>query len=829
MKPPSDKMGGGYRRKADQDTLGRNSRLRYSYLPSDPRMIPYSSARLRENQNKPIGRTLKSDMGKNTVAANFDLSNYDNGVHPSKFERVFDVLITDVSALVGTLYRIEVELEVLANPVLGTSAYSQTLLLATSIGRTYINSQIDSTGYLRIGGAEYQITSQAHKHQTFQARRIRVLCYNIDSGSPVLEAKSDFTEYFCYSPVVGIVSPIDASIVYDGQVSTVFDANSFSTNSKIVSRFENISYTGDSYTRLFKLRFEAESTSSTSTQVVYTETIAFDPTNNPVPLFELELLQPDGPIYENYMVNNLNVRLEPAEWPSAVRRQLGYGWDIAWESAANMSPSSLTTFNIIDAEIRLIAGQTLTNPNPWKFFKIQLDSLNATNVASVGNNIDSNYIIQTLRSGKNQYSEYIALVANEDPATSAPTVLHNNVLRTYGATGDDIQGPVIATLRTQWTYTGVCVLNKHPIYDQVAVPPYFNTISLQIQNENESGYDIVVTAFDAFTAFNQNGASGETPFWTIELTITDNSANLLYQQTTQYDGTVPFPLKQVSRSTNSPDLSWFPTTYSGTHNISLFVKYSFATNGFILPINTIPASPFVLYSAGNLLTTNAFYNQTLDDLIPPGSLNNISNPITTITEVTYHVSGSTSLDVSKAFNYKYQATTSNEEWMVGTPIQNSDMYRLWAWIDLGQSRTIKRFRFWQNDVVTGIQHRVKNVMLAVSNNLSDAQAGHWGGVHFYNSGVQIHRQNSALFYTDNTGAYNLITNYGDASYNDIGSTNDSTISLNKSATTGFWEMRFEYPGYFPEVNRTGRYLYFRMDRRSSGGHARVMQCQVFGY
>tara|TARA_R100000900_G_scaffold27837_4_gene21925 strand:+ start:6390 stop:9458 length:3069 start_codon:yes stop_codon:yes gene_type:complete len=56
MKPPFSNMGGGYRRKADQDTLGRNSRLRYStYVPFDKRMMPLSNARIYANSNKIVG------------------------------------------------------------------------------------------------------------------------------------------------------------------------------------------------------------------------------------------------------------------------------------------------------------------------------------------------------------------------------------------------------------------------------------------------------------------------------------------------------------------------------------------------------------------------------------------------------------------------------------------------------------------------------------------------------------------------------------------------------------------------------------------------------
>ncbi len=60
MKPSSGSMGGGYRRKADQDTLGRNSRVRYAtYVPFDKRMIPANSARIYANSNKVVGSRLQ--------------------------------------------------------------------------------------------------------------------------------------------------------------------------------------------------------------------------------------------------------------------------------------------------------------------------------------------------------------------------------------------------------------------------------------------------------------------------------------------------------------------------------------------------------------------------------------------------------------------------------------------------------------------------------------------------------------------------------------------------------------------------------------------------
>lgn len=63
MKPPSSNMGGGYRRKADQDTLGRNSRIRYStYVPFDKRMTPASNARIYANTNKVRGTNIMSNI-----------------------------------------------------------------------------------------------------------------------------------------------------------------------------------------------------------------------------------------------------------------------------------------------------------------------------------------------------------------------------------------------------------------------------------------------------------------------------------------------------------------------------------------------------------------------------------------------------------------------------------------------------------------------------------------------------------------------------------------------------------------------------------------------
>ena len=614
MKPPSDKMGGGYRRKADQDTLGRNSRLRYSYLASDPRMIPYSSARLRENQNKPIGRTLQADMGEGTVAANIEMAA--NGLLPNSYSRLFDVLVTDISALSATNLRIEAEIEILANPVLGTPAHTQTVLLATNIGRAFLQSRIDSTGFHRFISAEYQIDI-ARRQKLFEARRVRVLFYDNDGSSPVLDRTTAFTEYFCYSPVVGIGSTINASINYSTPNNTVFDSANNSATAKIVTRFDNFAFTGDSDNQNFQLRFDAQSTTGTPTKVFYATSHVFNP-NIGLTGVEVELLQPDGPIYENYSVNNHDVDFFPVAWPSVVKKQLGYGWDPAWDSAASVSPSVITTFYINYAVVKLVAGNTASN-NVFKFFDIQMDSIAGTDFANVGARILGDYTIETLRSGQSNYSTVASNIQQSplNPAATTPATLHNNALRTLGNPADDIRGPIVANLYTTWSYTNTEVMNFYDMFNAIAVPPYFDSISMAIQNETQAGYDIVVTAYDGFTAFNQNGASGETPYITCELYIRDSaSATVLYQdlniQLTGYSlSNTPFTVKQVDRSTGSPDLSWFPKTFTGGHSIDINLNYTFATSGYssflqTQILNSQVTAPFALYSASNLLSTIQF-------------------------------------------------------------------------------------------------------------------------------------------------------------------------------------------------------------------------------
>ena len=581
-------------------------------------MIPHSYARLRENQNKPIGRTFLPGMGKGAVATNFDLYMYGNGIHAVQASRAFDVLITDVSALSGTLYRLEVEIEILANPVLGTSAHSQNLLLASNISKSFMESEISNYGYARLQGAEYQINT-LHKQKLFEARRIRVQFYNKDSGSPVLEETSDFSEYFCYSPVVGIANTINASINYQTPNHTVFDTNSFSQTAKIVTRFDNFAFTGDSENLSFKLAFNAASTSATPTKVFYEESILFNP-NNGVPYLEIELLQPDAiprSIMENYSVNDHDVDLIPAAWPSVVKKELGYGWDSSWNSPVSVSPSVITTFDISYADIVLAQGISGTT-NQWKEFAIIMNTLTATNIANVGYNISSNNSITAFRSGITQPQYYIAAMGHIlDPAVATPATLHTNVLRTYGAVTDIIRGPCLANVDVDWFYTGKGVLSHEWPSDRVVVPPYFNTISLAVQNFTQTGYDIVVTAFDGFTAFNQNGASGETPYYEIlidiwDATLATNQPPVFSASGIQFTGsTLPFTIKTVSRAAGSPDLSWFPASFSGSHEISVYVKYTVATSGFTQTVYNYPAGPFTMYSGHRVLSTGTLTNQSL--------------------------------------------------------------------------------------------------------------------------------------------------------------------------------------------------------------------------
>lgn len=814
-------MGGGYRRKADQDTLGRNNRLRYSYLASDKKMIPHSNARLRGNQNKPIGRTLQPDLGK-FVAVDFNLSN--DGITSLATARDFDVLITDVSGLVGTLYRLEAEVEILANPVLGTSAHVQTILVAFSVGKSFIQSQIDNVGHLSLTNVEFQIAT-SHRKKVFEARRFRVLFYNIDSGSPVLEKTSAFTKYFCYSPEIGIANAIDASIKYTTPNNTVFDTSNFSQTAKIFTRFDNIAFTGDSGNQNFKLEFNAGSTTSSSgifspTQVFYAQSGAFDP-NIGLSFLEVELLQPDGAIMENYSVNNHGLKLIPDAWPSVVKKQLGYGWDTTWDSAASVSPSSITTFNIASAVVRLVEGQTLTNQ--WKYFNIQMDSIIATNIANVGYRIYSDNIITALRSGKSQYQYYTALQqAPLNPAVTTPALLHTTVLRTYGATTDDIQGPILANLDTSWKYTGQSVLRVNDMFEEIVVPPYFNTITLALQNQTQNGYDIVVTAFDGFTAFNQNGASGETPYYTIELNISDaaTATNIYTATNIQFTGsTLPFTIKTVSRAAGSSDLSWFPANFTGGHDISIDVRYTVATSGFTLTVFNPPAGPFMMYSGLNVLSTSGYTSQSLNDLI---GINQLTNADILDQENYYSASG-TDYDVKKAFNSDYQITSSSlRDWVA----LNTSTLRLWAWIDLGQLRTINRIRLWQQENVVHHRDRVKTVKMYITNNILEASL-QWAGSHTFDFDRTADRANCDLYYTNNSGSYIQYDAVND--FDHIGRDSlDPTLAKTNSATTGFWEFRFDN-SYFPSAGRTGRYLYIRFDRRFPQGQPRIAQAQILGY
>lgn len=616
MKPPSNIKGGGYRRKAEQDTLGRNSRLRYSYLASDKRMIPYSSTRLRKNLNKPTGRTSQPDMGETgTVTINFEMPQ--NGVAPS-YNRLMDVVVTDISALQGTLLRIEAEIEILANPVLNTTAHTQIAVLATSIGRTYLANEIATQGSHKFTGAEYYIPT-THRQKVFQARRIRVHFYNIDSGNPVLEKTSAFTEYFCYSPTVGIANTVNAFINYiTPPNATVFDYQSASQTAKIVTRFDNFAFTGNSDGANFKLAFKAGSTSSYGGQVFYEESHAFNP-NVGLPRIDVELIQPDAPITENYSVNNHDVDLIPEAWPSEVSQQLGYGWDPSWNSPVSVSPSTLTTLSIVDAALTLVQGIAGTT-NQYKTFQVRLDSINALNVANVGQNIDVDYLITPQRSGRNVHVLYQAAMAYPlDPTISTPAIVVgpvNNILRTNSLATDDIRGPLHALLRAEFYYTGTPLLFANDLTNDLIVPPYFNTLTLALQNQTQNGYDIVVTAFDGFTAFNQNGASGETPHYEFELNIGDSATSNqppLYTATNiQFTGsTVPFTIKTVSRAAGSPDLSWFPASYASGHDISVYMRYTVATSGFTQTVYNPPAGPFMMYSGFNVLSSSSFTNQSL--------------------------------------------------------------------------------------------------------------------------------------------------------------------------------------------------------------------------
>lgn len=188
---------------------------------------------------------------------------------------------------------------------------------------------------------------------------------------------------------------------------------------------------------------------------------------------------------------------------------------------------------------------------------------------------------------------------------------------------------------------------------------------------------------------------------------------------------------------------------------------------------------------------------------------------------TFYSSGGVDYDVTKAFNNTYQHSNQLRDWVAST-----NLLRLWAWIDLGQVRTVRRLRLWQQVNVPHQNNRVKNVKFYITDEASEA-SGEWSGNHTFAFDSATHRANSGLYYTNNSA--NFVTYDAVNDYDHIGKDSlDPTLPKNKSSTTGFWEFRFDNSN-FPYMNRSGRYLYIRFDRRGSNAQPRIMQAQVIGY
>ena len=106
--------------------------------------------------------------------------------------------------------------------------------------------------------------------------------------------------------------------------------------------------------------------------------------------------------------------------------------------------------------------------------------------------------------------------------------------------------------------------------------------------------------------------------------------------------------------------------------------------------------------------------------------------------------------------------------------------------------------------------------------------------HTFDFSNATHRAKCDLIYTNDSGT--AITYDAVNDYDDIGrdSPTDPTIAVTGRSYSGYWEFRVDavdnnnVPN-FHYMDRSGRYLYLRFDRRFPSGQPRIMQAQVLGY
>lgn len=500
--------GGGYRRKRDQDTLAKSSRLRTEALIGGP----ITSTTI----------TLHGVLAGHSTARSMylDITSIDGG---------FD---TDI-------YRISYELEI------------DDVVVYTSPIFAYV-----TLDYI-VQNFKDQNLHHADYNDIFKKRRLRV---TITDG--LYTYVSPWTTPFTYSPNIALTS-VDVDIYYDYSdiVTTATEFAAVDSTGYTALRLTNFVQTG------------ATEDSQSFALLVYSTTNDSQQSydfGNYTTVGGLPPLTAQGApgiaagVDEGDMLTNMNVQLDPLNWPAGVAKTAATGYPAFW----NLALPTQTLFTIDGFQVTILGD--IETYNMEHTFSMSVWPVSGTNMTSVGFNIGIENTLRYYRNGR--------AVGTMAGPSSDGQVLMNPTVTPYAPTwmsglarDGDLEGPMVLETEMVLDYRGHALHTKRS--NPQAFPPRVNTITVEIQNQTATGYDIVLTAFDGFTNF-QFDENDEYSFQikfkpgTNELSYPGSTQTVTYNPATN---TLPYTLYSPDKL--GADSSWWPSTPE-PHHLDVFVMYN---------------------------------------------------------------------------------------------------------------------------------------------------------------------------------------------------------------------------------------------------------------
>ena len=547
-------MGGGYRRKADQDTLGRNSRIRYTtYAPFDKRMIPANSARIYANTNKPKNtNNIPGNLGNATPPA----------ITGATFTRGGDIIETyanrnmniDITSITGgnanPIYTVKYELEMGNAIVYRSNPLSNfTNVTKAYIIQNFVNQNLHVTIFNGI----------------FEKRRLRFIIQDGFNADFV----SQWSDPFTYSPKIELTQ-FTSNILYlaDGiqpndQFSTVFHTGA---SANLALELSNLAQTGATeFNQPFNLIVQFQDQAQVTQELIFTQSTDFNTITtaiakaSPSPGLSVGLV-------EDETLTNFVILIDPVNWPAGVPKSVGYGYDGLWDKTM----PDLTTFRIDSFT------SSFTSSDPHTTYNLTLTTFTGARLNEVGATLGFNTEYTVLRNGAS------AVIIN-GPTTGATTGVvgtpgidpnstpYNPTFLQNISRVTEIEGPVRVATNTNVVYRSFLLANHA---SQFYLPPKVTafTADIDTQNATNESYDVRLTGFTGFTAFINN----ENKEYIFDV-IFKNGATVLHTASVTWNtvtnATLPYVLYTTDRA--GADANWWTHTSAGTHTIEIVLKYNF--------------------------------------------------------------------------------------------------------------------------------------------------------------------------------------------------------------------------------------------------------------